>query len=140
MWRNPSLPPPEPRPAPQETGERLATLPRGPSEELRVSLDTYEGRPYVSVRLWAAGQDGQMWPTKKGTSVRVRELAEVARALMVARDLVEGPPRRPSVPARRAGRPTTSRGYAPCDAPRRPELPGLNGPAAGGDFDEFGDV
>ncbi len=133
MWRNPSLPLPEPRPAPQETGERLATLPRGQGEELRVSLDEYQGRAYVGLRVWAMGLDGAWWPTKRGCSVRVRELAEVAQALMRARDLVEGPPppRRASLPAGRGGRSAPPRDHAPA----RGQLPGLSAPS--GDFDEF---
>lgn len=92
MWTNPRLPAPERARPPEERGERLATIVRGQGEELRITLDEYEGRPYVAVRVWAMGQDGGWWPTKKGCSVRVRELSEVATALMRASDLVNGPP------------------------------------------------
>jgi Transcriptional Coactivator p15 (PC4) len=88
MWRNPAYPARQQPTAPEERGERLATIPRGPTEELRVSLDEFNGHPFVSVRLWVLGSDGQHWPTKKGLSIRIRELAEVATALMRARDLV----------------------------------------------------
>jgi hypothetical protein len=70
------------------TGEglRLATIPRSHREELRISIDQYQGRPFVSVRVWVLYPDG--WhPTKKGTSVRRSELREVISALSEAVDL-----------------------------------------------------
>lgn len=83
MWVNPNHPnPPRPSAAPQETGEILAIFPRGRSEELRVALAEFEGSPYVSLRVWAAGSDGQLWPVKgKGVSIRLREVADLAAAL-----------------------------------------------------------
>lgn len=135
MWRNPRYPAPE-APArddrqgpPEDRGERLATLPRGQGEELRVSLDEYEGRPYISLRVWAIGQDGSWWPTKKGCSVRIREITDVAQALMRANDMIFGP-RCPSPPALPA-----ARGYRRPEGPAPRELPGLAG--GGEDFDEF---
>lgn len=75
------------RKAPEERGERLATLPRGESEELRVTWDQYEGRPYLSLRLWTRGTDGQWWPDKtRGITVRRHELATFAEGLEVALD------------------------------------------------------
>ncbi len=140
MWRNPnpSHQPPSPQGPPEDRGERLATLPRGQGEELRVSLDEYEGRPYISLRVWSVASDGSWWPTKKGCSVRIREISEVARALMVARDLIEGPR---NAPARRAL--PSGRGQ---DGPvghrqpegRRPEAPAGELPGLAGDGeDEF---
>lgn len=82
------------REAPRETGERLCTVARPgrggkPDEELRVSLDEYEGHRYLSLRVWTRGQDGDggepVWfPTKRGVTVRARELLEVARAVVGA--------------------------------------------------------
>ena len=81
MWVNPRLPAPVQPEAPQDHGHRLLTLPRGRGEEMRVSLDEYNGKPFLSLRVWAIGQDGQWWPTKKGCSVRIHELTDVAGAL-----------------------------------------------------------
>jgi Transcriptional Coactivator p15 (PC4) len=98
VWRSQNQAP-ESQAPPRNNGELLATIPRGQGEEMRVSIDQFEGRPYVSLRVWAIGQDGNWWPTKKGCSVRTRELSEVAQALMRASDLLNGPPSRPSRPA-----------------------------------------
>jgi Transcriptional Coactivator p15 (PC4) len=93
MWKNPkyaSEAEPAPSTPPAERGQRLATIPRGRTEELRIALDEFEGRPYVALRLWAQGSDGGFWPVRgKGLSVRVKELDDVIAALGQARDLLD---------------------------------------------------
>lgn len=91
MWRNPNYPAPEAPAPPEERGRRLATLPRGKAEELRVTLDSFEGKPYLGLRVWSQGADGSWWPLKgKGLSIRVRELADVAAALHQADEILNG--------------------------------------------------
>lgn len=64
---------------------RLATLPRGDSDELRITWSVYKEKPYVGIRLWTkGGNDGEMIPTRKGCSVRLRELPAVVEALTMA--------------------------------------------------------
>lgn len=81
------------REAPRETGKRLATLPRRggfgkPDAELRIALDTYEGRSFISLRLWERGADGNFYPTPKGVTLRTGELYEAIRGLCAgAREL-----------------------------------------------------
>ena len=76
--------------APEEDGQRLATMQRGPDEEIRVTWRTYEGRPYVAIRFWTRKFDGQWWPDKgRGISIRIRELPELATAVSAAIDLAE---------------------------------------------------
>lgn len=80
---------PPARTAPTDRGERLGTFERGDSEELRVCWDEFKGHPYLSLRVWTRGTDGQWWPDKgRGCSVRVRELegsaAVLARAVELA--------------------------------------------------------
>jgi hypothetical protein len=77
---------------PEEQGRRLATFPRGPGGELRVTLSEYQGRPFLMLKLWERGQDGQLWPTPgKGTcSVRIAELEGMIGALREAVELVGG--------------------------------------------------
>ncbi len=66
-------------------GTKLAAIPRGTHEELRVSLDEYEGHPFVSLRMWARAADGPWLPVRgKGCTVRLRELEAVADALREA--------------------------------------------------------
>lgn len=76
---------PAARPAPVDRGERLATFPRTDAEELRVTWDQYDGRPYLSLRVWTRNAAGAWWPDKaKGCTVRLRELATFAEAVEAA--------------------------------------------------------
>ena len=74
---------------PVDDGELLDALPRSDGfEALRVSIKEYEGRPYVSLRVWVRDKNsGAMWPTRRGVSVRVRELPRVIAALQKAAEL-----------------------------------------------------
>ena len=78
---------------PKPTGETLAELERrgrdGVEQRLRVALDSYEGKGYVSVRLWEGGR-----PTKKGCSFRPAELPVIIAALQKALGQVDPPPGR----------------------------------------------
>ena len=74
---------------PAETGHRITTLRRGPDEELRISWDEYEGNPYLNLRVWTRNRQGQWWPDRRGCSIRIRELGQVAEAIGVAIDHAE---------------------------------------------------
>ena len=73
-----------------DPGTVLASVPRTDGTQLRVSVHSFEGKPYVRVAPWASRDNGRSWwPVKgKGASVRVRELAAVAAALLDALDVV----------------------------------------------------
>jgi hypothetical protein len=90
IWIKEDHTPEQPPAPPAERGRRLLTASRGRDEELRVSLDEYESRPYLALRIWAKGSDGAWWPTKKGVSIRVREIPEVIDALMEAEEALTG--------------------------------------------------
>jgi len=139
MWLKEGYQPEQPRP-PAENGTRLATFPRGNGSEMRVNLSTYEGKPFVSLRLWERDQGGAWWPVKgKGCSVRVGEAAELAGVLAAVASGEQGgaPDAHPSP------RDDTPR-FVDKDRPIRPpfdpsKMPKLEG--GGEDFDEFaGDV
>lgn len=66
---------------PVEEGQRLATFPRGDGEELRVEPAEFRGAPFVSMRTWFRGSLGTWHPTRKGVSLRLRELPELVRVL-----------------------------------------------------------
>jgi hypothetical protein len=103
---------------PEEQGRRLATL-RRPKDhaEIRLTWCEYEGHPYLNIRVWAEGHDGQFWPQKeRGFSIRLRELPELADAVAEAMALADG---------HLAGRPQPREG-------RRDGVP------ASDEFDEFG--
>jgi hypothetical protein len=85
----------------------LATFPRGPDVELRVSLATFDGRPYVALRVFERGQGGQLWPVKgKGCSVRLGECQGMIEALRRALELADSGPSTNNVIS---GRPAPSR-------------------------------
>jgi hypothetical protein len=55
------------------------------AEQLRISLDEYEGKRYVSARIWYRdAAAGEYRPTKKGITIRARELPDVIAWLMDA--------------------------------------------------------
>ena len=76
---------------PPEQGKRLATIPRPKDdEEIRISWCEYEGHPYLGIRFWKRGDDGQFWPDKhRGFSIRLRELPDVAEAIGEALELAD---------------------------------------------------
>jgi hypothetical protein len=141
MWVSPNHPNPPRRPdAPRENGERLATFARHGGEELRVSLAEFNGHPFISLRVWAPGPDGQLLPVRgKGVSVKLREVAGLAEALAAVAgqlDQVGGEGQAPGPQEPRPERPRTAPlrhdagGHA-----SKPMAPQRRTPAA--DFDEF---
>lgn len=74
----------EPKAQAKPEGRRLVTIQRGQDGELRLTWDEYEGRPFLSLRLWQRTEDGQAIPTKKGLSIRLRELPELVEGLVQA--------------------------------------------------------
>jgi hypothetical protein len=83
------IPPRQTATPPQENGRRIGVIKRSANEQIRVNWATYEGSPYVAVRLWTRNDQGQWWPDKKGMSVRLRELPELAEAIAAALDLAQ---------------------------------------------------
>jgi hypothetical protein len=60
-------------------------------DRLIVAVREYEGKRYVDLRVHFMAEDGAFRPTKKGVTVRRRELEEVGKALQqAARVLGEG--------------------------------------------------
>jgi hypothetical protein len=75
--------------APRETGKRLATFPRlgrfgKPDVEVRVTADIFEGHPFVGVRIWTKGTDGNFYPSQKSVTVRKGEIADFLEAIRKA--------------------------------------------------------
>jgi hypothetical protein len=82
------------KPKPPEEPGRLVTFTRGDGIELRVSMAEYEGRPYVALRVWERGSDGEWYPVKgRGCSVRLGECDQLGAALQ--RVAKEGEQRQP---------------------------------------------
>lgn len=79
---------------PIPTGQELARILRpkhdGGDDVLRIALDSFEGHPYVAIRVFNRDRDGNLWPVRnKGLSVRVGELAQVAEALRRAERIAD---------------------------------------------------
>lgn len=75
---------------PQENGRRLATIDRSETEQIRVNWSEFEGKPFLSIRMWKRGDDGGWWPDgKRGISIRVRELPELVDGIAEALDLAD---------------------------------------------------
>jgi hypothetical protein len=84
------LPPRRSTGPPQENGQRLATIDRSETEQIRINWSEYEGKPFFSIRMWKRGDDGQFWPDpKRGISIRVRELPDLAEGIAQALDLAD---------------------------------------------------
>jgi hypothetical protein len=85
-------------PAPAENGVRLATFPRVDGQqlrELRVNYASFNGHPYVNLRMWYQLPDGRYVPHGlAGVTVRLRELevfhAAITHALELATVDVSG--------------------------------------------------
>jgi hypothetical protein len=74
----------------EERGERLATFPRGDDQELRVTLDEYNGHAFVSLRIWEQGRDGDWWPMKnRECSIRLSEVEGMISALCQVERIIE---------------------------------------------------
>jgi hypothetical protein len=122
---------------PAETGQRLIAFPRGREgeEELRVCLDSYCGHEFIGVRLWSRNERGEWWPTKKGVSIRLSEVKELAEVLArVGSDPQRADPPRRRDPARSRGgkarRSEPPAGWEPPGPRPTPEAPWSG-------FDEF---
>lgn len=59
----------------------VAEWPKNDRENVRVSLDEFNGHRIVSARLWFKGDDGNMRPGKTGLAIGVRHLPALAKAL-----------------------------------------------------------
>lgn len=101
--------------APQETGQRLATLGRGVDQELRVNLCEYQGKPFVGLRVWNLVKGAWLPDARRGVTIRVRELHDVADALRQAAKVLDA--QQPADPRQCRGQ---SRGY-PSKRPARDE-------------------
>jgi hypothetical protein len=159
VYISPNHPNPPRRPEPpREEGRRLATFARTPRpgdgkppQELRVSLEHFQGSPYVALKVWEQSSDGSWWPVKgKTISVRMGEVDELAEALGGVKALVEshGPSTRAAQPGDRSTPSGTDRGdevrYIPPrnarPQPRDPNTPGPGYPtptSSDQPFDEF---
>ena len=93
---------------PAMKGQLLGTLPHKDGA-VRIVWDEYEGHFYLSLRLWTADDNGQLWPSKTGFTVRVRDIPALAEAVSQAVDLALAETRKTGSPSPREDRYARSR-------------------------------
>lgn len=59
----------------------LGTIQKNSREEIRVTLESYQGRELVNLRVWFEADGGEYRPSKKGIAFRRELLPEVLAAL-----------------------------------------------------------
>lgn len=63
----------------------IATIGKNASEEYRVRLVEFHGRPFVDIRVFATKDaTGERVPTKKGVAIQPDKLSEIIEALQQA--------------------------------------------------------
>lgn len=62
----------------------IATIPKNSQQEIRVSLENYQGHDLLNMRVWFQSQDGDMRPGKQGLAIRLALLPDLTRALQEA--------------------------------------------------------
>jgi hypothetical protein len=84
------IPPPDgspvpPRPQfdaePYDPGSVLWESPRGRGHRIKLARKTYQGQVFFDLRVEFRREDGTWCPTRKGVSIRVGDLADLAAAL-----------------------------------------------------------
>lgn len=68
--------------------ESLTVIPKNSVEEIHVILDTFQGKPLASIRIFYDAGGGDWRPTKKGVSFPVSKLDEVITAFQRAKEQI----------------------------------------------------
>jgi hypothetical protein len=83
---------PGPRAVPDDAAEdfeqEIVTLERRDGA-LKVRAKTFKGGPFIDVRAFVRGTDGNLYPTAKGCSVRLSEVESVTEAIRRAAEVLE---------------------------------------------------
>ena len=63
----------------------LATIPKGATEQLQISINEYKGKKYHDLRIYYTTDEGTSWnPTKKGVTVAPEQLQTLKDAIDTA--------------------------------------------------------
>ena len=81
-----SLPPERTGKPPEMRGIRLGELLHKDGKVI-ISWDEYEGHHFLSIRLWTVDDNGQLWPSKNGFTVKLRDLPALGEAVGRALDM-----------------------------------------------------
>lgn len=78
------------RPSPrgvEDFEEEVATIERQ-NGALKVRAKTFRNAPFIDLRFFLRGTDGELYPTGKGVSIRIGEAEDIAAAISKAVDLL----------------------------------------------------
>ena len=67
----------------------VATFAKNSREEVRVSLDHYNGHDVINLRIWYQDESGEWRPGKQGLVLRREKLPDLAEAISTACRIVE---------------------------------------------------
>lgn len=67
----------------------VAEWPKSVRENLRITLDQYQGRPVIDIRTWWWNEAGELRPGRAGLTVSTRHLRQLAAALVEAAEEAE---------------------------------------------------
>lgn len=74
----------------------IANWPKNQRESFQVSLDIYQGKPLIAIRVWYTANDGVERPSRSGLNVGIKHLPKISEAVAAAlvearaRGLVDG--------------------------------------------------
>lgn len=69
-----------------DPGTTRAVFERGPKGRLRLAQKTFRGSAFLDLRVEFLSEENQWTPTRKGVSIKLRELDGLIQALEGARD------------------------------------------------------
>ena len=81
-----SLPPERTGKPPEMKGIRLGELPHRDGKII-ISWDEYEGHHFLSIRLWTVDDNGQLWPSKNGFAIKIKDIPTLGEAIGRAIDM-----------------------------------------------------
>lgn len=55
----------------------IATVPKRPGEEIRISVDEFQGQTRVNIRVWWENDFGEWRPGKQGLSLTATQFREI---------------------------------------------------------------
>lgn len=63
-------------------------IPKNSREEIRVSLDDFNGNTLLNIRVWFRADDNEMRPSKKGVAINAALIPDVLTAIQTAQECV----------------------------------------------------
>lgn len=68
----------------------IATIPKNSKEEIRVSLDNFQGHDLLHMRVWYQAEGGEMRPGRKSLAVNVALIPQLLGAISASQNITNG--------------------------------------------------